>query len=106
VPLSQFVETYWRLHARPNPAASTRDFYARAWVNHIMPRLGDYGVRELTPKRLARFREELERTGVGAATVRKTVAIVQSILSVAVAEELVEFNAAASRSRARRTILG
>ena len=36
-----------------------------------MPRLGDYGVRELTPKRLARFREELERDGVGAATVVK-----------------------------------
>jgi integrase len=60
-----------------------------------MPRLGDYGVRELTPKRLARFREELERAGVGTATVRKTMAILQSILSFAVAEEIVEFNAAA-----------
>jgi len=95
VPLKEFVETYWRVHAVPNLAASTRDFYARAWANHIMPRLGDYGVRELTPKRLARFREELERAGVGLATVRKTMAILQSILSFAVAEELVEFNAAA-----------
>jgi site-specific recombinase XerC len=96
VPLGEFVETYWRLHAVPNLAPSTRDFYKLTWTNHIMPRLGDHGVRELTPKRLARFREELERAGVGAATVRKTMAIVQSILSFAVAEELVEFNAAAS----------
>ena len=66
-----------------------------------MPRLGDYGVRELTPKRLARFREELEKAGVGAATVRKAMAIVQSILSFAVAEELVEFNAAASVRKPR-----
>ena len=71
VPLAEFIETYWRLHAVPNLAESTRDFYKLTWVNHIMPRLGEYGVRELTPKRLARFREELERDGVGAATVVK-----------------------------------
>jgi integrase len=94
VPLSEFVETYWRLHAVPNLAPSTRDFYARAWVNHLKPRLGDCGVRELTPRRLSRFREDLERAGVGAATIRKTMAILQSILSFAIAEELVEFNAA------------
>jgi integrase len=101
VPLREFVETYWMLHARPNLAESTRDFYARTWVNHIMPRLGEYGVRELTPKRLTRFREELEKAGVGAATVRKSMAIIQSILSFAVAEELVEYNAAASTRKPR-----
>ena len=101
VPLREFVETYWALHAKPNLAESTRDFYARTWVNHIMPRLGDYGVRELTPKRLTRFREELEKAGVGAATARKSIAIVQSILSFAVAEELVDFNAAASVRKPR-----
>jgi len=46
-------------------------------------------VRELSPKRLRRFREELERAGTGAATTRKMLAIVQSILSFAVAEEVV-----------------
>jgi integrase len=96
VPLREFSKTYWRLHAIPNLAPSTRDFYRLALSNHIVPRLGDYGMRELTPKRLARFREELERAGVGPATVRKSMAIVQSILSFAVAEELVEFNAAAA----------
>ena len=102
VRLAEFVETYWRLHAVPNLASSTRDFYKLTWVNHIMPRLGDHGVRELTPKRLlARFREELERAGVGVATARKTMAIIQSILSFAVAEELVEFNAAASVRKPR-----
>jgi integrase len=99
--LREFVETYWRLHAVPNLAKSTREFYLRTWVNHISPRLGDYGVRELTPKRLARFREELERAKIGPATVRKAMAIVQSILSFAVAEELVEFNAAASVRKPR-----
>ena len=94
--LSEFVETYWRLHAVPNLAPSTREFYKRTWANHIMPRLGDYGVRELTPSRIARFREDLERAGVGTATVVKTMRIVQSILSFAVSEELIEYNAAAN----------
>jgi integrase len=97
VRVSEFVETYWRVHAVPNLARSIRDFFARAWANHIVPRLGGYGVRELTPKRLSRFREELETAGVGTATVRKATAILQSIQSFAVAEELVEFNAAAVR---------
>jgi hypothetical protein len=101
VPLREFVETYWALHAKPNLAESTRDFYARTWVNHIMPRLGNYGVRELTPKRLARFREELEKADIGAATVRKAMAIIQSILSFAVAEELIDFNPAASVRKPR-----
>jgi integrase len=100
VSLRVFVKTYWRLHAIPNLAESTRDFYSRTLSNHIIPRLGDYGVRELTPRRLARFRESLERE-VGAATVRKAMAILQSILSFAVAEELIEFNAAASVRKPR-----
>jgi integrase len=99
--LSEFVETYWRLHAVPNLAPSTREFYKRTWANHIMPRLGDYGVRELTPSRIARFREDLERAGVGTATVVKTMRIVQSILSFAVSEELIEYNAAANVRKPR-----
>jgi integrase len=101
VAFREFTKTYWRLHALPNLARPTRDFYARALANHIVPRLGDYGVRELSPRRLARFREDLERAGVGVATVRKCMAIVQGILSFAVAEELVEFNAAASVRKPR-----
>ena len=86
-PLREFVETYWRLHALPNLAPSTRALYARTWANHILPRLGDYGVRELTPKRLARFREELEKAQVGPPTVVKAMSIVQGIVSFAVADE-------------------
>lgn len=96
IALRELVEVYWRLHAVPNLAKSTRDFYKLAWVNHIMPRLGDYPARELTPKRLTRFREELERASVGQATVLRCMRIVQSILSFAITEELVDFNAMAA----------
>ena len=101
--LREFVETYWRLHAVPNLSRATRDLYGQIWGLHILPRLGDYGVRELTPKRLIRFRVELERAGVGTATVVKAMTIVQSILSFAVSEELVEYNAAAGVTKPQYT---
>ena len=101
VPLCEFIETYWRLHAVPNLSLATRDLYDRVWTLHIAPRLGDYGVRELTPKRLIRFRADLQRAGVGTATVVKAMTIVQSILSFAVSEELVEYNAAAGVTKPR-----
>ncbi len=99
--LSEFVETYWQLHVVPNLSPATRDLYRRVWSLHILPRLGEYGVRELTPKRLTRFRAELERAGVGTATVVKAMTIVQSILSFAVSEELVEYNAAGGVTKPR-----
>lgn len=101
VKLAEFVETYWQLHVVPNLTPATRDLYRRVWSLHILPRLGEYGVRELTPKRLTRFRAELEKVGIGNATVVKAMTIVQSILSFAVSEELVEYNAAASVTKPR-----
>ena len=101
VKLGEFVETYWQLHAIPNLSPATRTLYRRVWALHVLPRLGDYGVRELTPKRLTRFRAELEKSGVGTATIVKAMTIVQSILSFAVSEELVEYNAAASVTKPR-----
>lgn len=101
VKLAEFVETYWRLHAVPNLSQSTRDLYSGVWERHILPALGDYGVREVTPRRLTRFRAELENKGLGPATVVKAMTIVQSILSFAVSEELVEYNAAAAVRKPR-----
>jgi integrase len=101
MPLREFVEVYWRLHAVPNLSIATRQLYGRIWALHILPRLGDCGVRELSPKRITRFRAELERAGLGRATIVKAMTIVQSILSFAVAEELVEYNAAAAVPKPR-----
>jgi integrase len=101
IKMAEFVETYWRLHAVPNLSQATRELYGRIWSLHILSRLGGYGVRELTPKRLTRFRAELEKGGLGTATVVKAMTIVQSILTFAVGEEIVEYNAAASVAKPR-----
>jgi integrase len=100
-PLREFVETYWRLHAVPNLSPATREVYGRIWALHILPRVGDTGVRELTPKRVRRFRAELEHAQLGKATIVKAMTILQSILTFAVAEELVEYNAVAAVPKPR-----
>ena len=101
VTLAEFMETYWELHAVPNLAASTRASYKAIWVKHIHPRLGGRNLRELTPKIVTRFRADLEKAGVGVATVRKALALLQSILTFAVVEERVDFNAASAVRKPR-----
>lgn len=101
IPFRELTKTYWRLHVLPNLAAGTRDSYRQELDKHIIPRLGEYTIRELTAGRIKRFRDDLERAPVGTATVRLCMAIVQSILSFAVSEGLVEFNAAAGVRKPR-----
>jgi hypothetical protein len=96
ITLAEFVEVFWEMHAVPNLAPATRESYKNVWARHVRPRLGGRALRELTPKLLTRFRVDLERADVGAATVRKALALVQSMLSFAVVEERLEYNAAAS----------
>jgi integrase len=96
VTLDEFVVTYWELHVIPNLAKGTRDSYRNVYERHISPRIGDRDLRALTPKVLTRFRADLERANVGVATVRKALAVVQSILSFAIVEEHLELNAAAA----------
>lgn len=99
--LAEFVETYWRLHAIPNLTPHTRASYGSLWEKHLRPRLGDRRLREITPKTVLRLRSDLESAGVGTASVRKAMAVLQSVLSFAVVEEEIEFNPAAPVKKPR-----
>jgi integrase len=101
ITLAELVEEWWQLHVVPNLAASTRASYRNVWGKHILPRLGGYELRQLTPAVLTRFRAELERQKVGTATVRRALAIVQSLLSFAVAEDRLDTNPAAAVRKPR-----
>lgn len=92
--LSDFAEEWWRLYAVPNLAPKTRQVYADLWDRHVLPRLGGYPLRELTPEVLARFRVDLARAGVGDATIRKTLSIIQGVLQRAVEWHRLPANAA------------
>jgi hypothetical protein len=65
-PLREFGEEWWSLHAQPNLARSTLELYAMLWDTHILPRLGDVPLRELTPEVVNRFGvPPFRRTGLG-----------------------------------------
>ena len=50
----------------------------------MLPRLGEYELRRITPAVIAEFADELRRDGVGDATVRKVLSLVQGVLGRAV----------------------
>lgn len=101
--LASFAEEWWRLYAVPNLAPKTRQVYADLWDRHVLPRLGGYPLRDLTPEVLARFRADLARAGVGDATIRKALSIVQGVLQRAVEWHRLSANAAkAVRKPAQR----
>ena len=61
---------------------------------HLLPRFGDYELREITPMVIEDFREQMTRAKVGAPTQRKTLMLLQGILRRAVVRGLVPLNAA------------
>jgi integrase len=70
----------WDLHADPNLAQATLELYAMLWDTHILPRLGQVALRDLTPELIQRFRVELEAAGTGPASVRKALTLLHGIL--------------------------
>jgi integrase len=82
--LANFAEEWWRLYAVPNLAPKTLKVYADLWDRYVLPRLGGYPLRNLTPEVLARFRADLAAADVGDPTIRKLMSIVQGVLQRAV----------------------
>jgi integrase len=90
--LAEFAEEWWRVYARPNLERSTMKNYAQLWNKHGLSRLGDLRLRDVSPRVVADFRLDLERSGVGPAAVRKTLAVLQSMLQRAVERERIRSN--------------
>lgn len=90
--LDEFIETYWVMHAVPNLEQKTRDNYAHVWEKHVRPRIGERRLRDITPKVVNRFRAQMVQDGVGSNTTRRALVILQSILTLAVAEEEIPDN--------------
>jgi integrase len=92
--LREFKERYWRDYATPNLATSTRANYEHLWKTRIAPKLGDVRLRDIGPARVERFRAELEKDGAGSPTVRKSLIVLQGMLSAAVRWERIDRNPA------------
>jgi hypothetical protein len=78
--LAEFGLELLTLYAAPNLAEQTLKLYAILWDKHVLPRLGSYALRDLTPERIQRFRLELEAGGTGPASVRKSLTLLHGVL--------------------------
>jgi hypothetical protein len=78
--LAEFGQDWWTLHAQPQLAKVTLELYAMLWDVHILPRLGDLKLRDLTAEEIQRFRVDLEAAGVGPVSIRKALTLLHGIL--------------------------
>jgi hypothetical protein len=103
--LADFAVEWWRVHAKPNLAPSTLHRYSQVWDSHVLPRLGTYRLKEITPEVVANLRADMTEAGVGDATTRQALFLLQGVLGLAVVRGAIASNPVkAVRSRARSRV--
>ena len=101
--LAQFIEEeWWPKYAMPNLKPSTRRRYLEVLGTHLLPRLGDYQLREIRPSLIEDFRCQLQAQRVGVQTQRKALMLLQGILRHAVVRELIPANPATVVAKPRQ----
>ena len=93
ITLAEFVrEEWWPRYAVPNLKPSTQRRYLEVWGTHLLPALGDYELRAITPLIVEDLRAEFDAHRVGVQTQRKAVMMLQGILRRAVVRGLLPAN--------------
>lgn len=82
--LSEFGELWWDDHVMVKLQRATQLNYAQVWNLHVLPHLGQMKLRDITPRVIEKWRADLERDGLGKATVKKSMNVLQSCLQRAV----------------------
>jgi len=90
--LAEWMETYWTSYAIPNLAPATRASYKQTWGKHLLPRVGSYELREITPGVVEDLHAQLHAAGVGDPTIRRALVILQGILKRAVVRGRLDYN--------------
>ncbi len=90
--LSEYAPQWWDEYAAPTLASGTLSSYAVQLDLRILPELGRYKLRDITPGVVQRFLAGLTKAGVGDASVIKTAAVLQSIMRKAILDEHIEYN--------------
>jgi integrase len=103
VTLAEFVrDEWWPHYAIPNLKESTRRRYLEVWGTHLLPRLGDYQLREITPALVEDMCAQFRASGVGVQTQRKAVMLLQGILRRAVVRGLIPTNPVSAIDKPRQ----
>ena len=105
VTLAEFMEDYWRRHALLTLEPTTRATYRQQWGKHIRPCLGDFELRSITRQAInTELVDPMRHAGAGDPTVRQVLAILQSILSYAVAEDRIQDNPVRKVTKPRQAV--
>ena len=91
-PLSEFVETWWRLYVVPELAENTRKNYGVVWETHLRRPLGGYRLQDVGPRVVASFKADLIAGGAGPSVVHKALSVLSCIYSCAVRWDYVDRN--------------
>lgn len=101
--LAQFIEDdWWPRYAIPNLAADTRRRYLEVIATHLLPRVGDYELRQFTPRLVEDLRDQLVKAGVGDPTVIKTLTVLQGVMTRAVVHQMIPTNPVAAVAKPRQ----
>ena len=106
--LSEFVEDdWWPNHAGRRLSRHTLNGYSQLWNRHLLPRVGHLELRQLTTPTVQTLREALEADGVRPPTVRKSLAVLQSICAHAVRKGELTINpvSAVRKPAAKRSVV-
>ena len=82
--LQEATEVWWVEHVETRLADQTIANYARALDKHLLPRLGDSAIREITPARVLALQAELKQDEVGEAMTHRVLMLLSGILRHAV----------------------
>lgn len=93
ITLAEFVsQEWWPRYAIPNLKPSTRKRYLEVWGAYLLPRVGGYQLREITPQLIEDLRDQLAHQGIGPASQRKALLLLSGILRRAVVRGLIPHN--------------
>lgn len=93
ITLAGYFEEYWRLYGVPNLEHASRRNYEQSWLKWVKPHLGEWQLQAVTTKVITRqLVAPMRRAGAGDATILYALAVLQSVLSFAVAEERIAEN--------------
>jgi integrase len=90
--LAAMADQWWDRHATRRCQPSTLDSYATQLDVRILPRWAHTPLRDITPAAVDHWTQGMVTDGVGAPTIRKTLAVLQGILRLAVVDGHIDSN--------------
>jgi integrase len=84
---STTLEAFWQVwlpDAKGRLAEGTIYDYEYLWQRRVRPRFGELPMREITPRAVSQWKASMSAEGIGRETIRKSMMLLQAVLTVAI----------------------